>query len=162
MYNIPRATLQNKRQGKHSLSAGGQTIFTHREEEMFCVRFTAMCNWGFPVDLLDLRMLVAAYLTKQGRLVPKFKDNIPGEEWARLFLKQWKLSHRLVSNIKRKRAKITKLQLEKYFENIEKELKDVPPENIWNYDETNLRDDPGKKKCGEAGNKVSRISNEQF
>lgn len=29
---------------------------------------------------------------------------------------------------------------------LEIELKDVPPENIVNYDETNLRDDPGRKK----------------
>jgi hypothetical protein len=30
---------------------------------------------------------------------------------------------------------------------VEKELEGVPPENIWNYDETNLMDDPGAKKA---------------
>lgn len=32
-----------------------------------------------------------------------------------------------------------------FIENIDKELKSVPPENIFNYDESNLCDDPGKK-----------------
>ncbi|KAK3909462.1 Jerky protein homolog-like [Frankliniella fusca] len=36
--------------------------------------------------------------------------------------------------------------IKKYFNCSEKELQDVPSENIWNYDETNLVDDPGRKK----------------
>ena len=46
----------------------------------------------------------------------------------------------------RKRASISKEQLKQYFDNTQNELKDVVPCNIWNYDETNLRDNPGAKK----------------
>ena len=41
---------------------------------------------------------------------------------------------------------ISKEQLKQYFDNIQNELKDVAQCNIWNYDETNLRDDPGPRK----------------
>ena len=36
--------------------------------------------------------------------------------------------------------------MKQYFDNIQIELKDVAQCNIWNYDETNLRDDPGARK----------------
>ena len=85
-----------------------------------------MSDWGFPVDMLDVRMIVASYLKKQKRVVPKFTKNIPGDDWARNFMKRWNLSNRLVTVIKRKRAKITREELEKYFSNLEKELDSVP------------------------------------
>ena len=47
------------------------------------------------------------------------------------------------TNIQRKCAQISKEQLQEYFNNLEQEFKDAPASNIQNYDETNLRDDPG-------------------
>ena len=42
--------------------------------------------------------------------------------------------------------------LTEYVENLKEVTEGVPPENIWNYDESNLTDDPGRKrviiKCG--------------
>ena len=46
----------------------------------------------------------------------------------------------------KKCAQITKEQLQEYFDNLEQEFKDAPASNIWNYDKTNLRDDPGAWK----------------
>ena len=37
--------------------------------------------------------------------------------------------------------------LNEYIQHLQIELENVPPENIWNYDETNLTDDLGMKKC---------------
>lgn len=44
------------------------------------------------------------------------------------------------------RARIHKEVLIKFYDNLKVTLEGVPPENIINYDETNLTDDPGKKK----------------
>ena len=55
------------------------------------------------------------------------------------------LTNRIATN-RRKRASISKEQLKQYFDKIQNELKDVAPCNIWNYDEANLRDDPGARK----------------
>ena len=91
-------------------------------------------------------MMIATYLTKQKRTVKKFTNNIPGDDWALGFMKHNGLTSRIATNIKRKRASISKEQLKQYFDNIQIELKDVARCNIWNYNETNLRDDPGARK----------------
>lgn len=52
----------------------------------------------------------------------------------------------MYQNIKISRAAISPEVINEYFDNLEVELKDVPAGNIVNYDETNLSDDPGRKK----------------
>ena len=37
--------------------------------------------------------------------------------------------------------------LREFHENLEKEVTGVPPENIWNFDERALVNDPGRTKC---------------
>lgn len=78
----------------------------------------------------------------------QFKNNCPGPDFVVSFLKCHKkvLSTRLCQNIKRSRAAVSPDTINNYFDELEKELKDVPPSNIINYDETNLCDDPGRKK----------------
>ena len=95
-FNIPRGTIQNKMKNIHPKSVGPPTT-----------RVITMCNWGCPLDKLDLRMMVAAYLTKQNRIVKKFKDNIPGEDWVSSFMKCNGLTNRIATNIRRKRAQRT-------------------------------------------------------
>ena len=91
-----------------------------KKNSLLLTRLIKICDWGFSLDKLDLRIVVAAYLQKQGRNVKKFPNNIPGDEWASNFMRRWQLTHRLATNIRRKRAKITKLELDRYFDNIEK------------------------------------------
>ena len=105
-----------------------------------------MWKWGFPLDKLDLRMIVNAYLTKHNWVVKEFPKNIPGDDWVANFMGRHGLTNRIATNIQRKCARISKEQLQEYFNNLEQELKDAPASNIWNYDETNLRDDPGAWK----------------
>ena len=106
-----------------------------------------MSNFGFPIDAFDLRVIVKSYLDKLGLQVRQFKNNLPGQEWAYSFLKRHRdISIRFASNIKRKRAEISGNVIGEYFENLAAELDGVPPNNIWNYDETNLTDEPGRQK----------------
>ncbi|GFR98574.1 Pogo transposable element with KRAB domain [Elysia marginata] len=53
----------------------------------------------------------------------------------------------MCQNIKCAHAEVKPETIQQHFDNLEKSLKDVPAENILNYDETNLSDDPGVKKC---------------
>lgn len=80
-------------------------------------------------------------------MIKKFKNNTPGKDFAYSFLNRHKkeLSENMCQNIKRNRAAVSPETLTQYFERLEVELQNVPPQNIVNYDETNLRDDPGKK-----------------
>lgn len=90
--------------------------------------------------------MVAAYLTKQKRTVKKLTNNIPGDDWALGFMKRNGLTNRIAMSIRKKRASINKEQLKQCFDNIQNELKDITPCNIWNYDVANLRDNPGARK----------------
>ena len=81
--------------------------------------------------------------------MPVFREgNFPGKEWAWSFMERHKqiLSARMSKNITYARASTDREVIDMYFSNLKKELEGIPPENQWNYDETNLMDDPGSKK----------------
>lgn len=147
VYSIPRSTIHNKRKKKHSGKHGGKRVFSDEVEDLFAHRVNIMCDWGFPLDYLDLKLIIKAYLEKKKMNVKCFRNNLPGDDWVKGFMKRRGLTNRYSSNIKRKRAAVSKSNLETYFDNIKEELTGIPAANIWNYDETNLSDDPGKKKC---------------
>ena len=82
-----------------------------------------------------------------GRRVPRFKDNLPGKDWVKTFLKRHNdPTVRFATNIKRSRAALNGQQMQDYIENLRETLEGVPPNAIFNYDETNLTDNPGQKK----------------
>ena len=148
LYGIPKSTLHRKVRGLQTKSHGGQTCLTPEEESIIVNNLIVVGEWGFPFSSLDLRVLVKSHLDMSNRKVSKFKDNLPGEEWARSFIKRHKteIRPRLCQNIKTKRAEMNKVDFEKYFENLKEVLNGVPPQNILNYNETNLSDDPGQEK----------------
>jgi len=77
-----------------------------------------------------------------------FKNGtMPGRNWVESFLTRHKdiLAVRMCQNIKRSRAGVTRSTIT-YFDNLSNSLDGVPPSNILNYDETNLTDDPGRRK----------------
>ncbi|KAK8761078.1 hypothetical protein V5799_027655 [Amblyomma americanum] len=56
------------------------------------------------------------------------------------------LSERVSKNITYARASTDAEVIDTFFGHLEKELAGIPGENIWNYDETNVQDDPGSQK----------------
>lgn len=146
-YNIPRSTLKNKLKGAHPGDAGGPTVFSKEDEATFKSYIVTASEYGFPVDSFDLRCIVKGYADRKGITIRQFKKNMPGKEWITSFLKRHQdLTIRFASNIKRKRAEVGPTVIEEYFQNLSKELEGVDACNIWNYDETNLTDEPGQKK----------------
>ncbi|CAH2087506.1 unnamed protein product [Euphydryas editha] len=70
------------------------------------------------------------------------------EQYVTRFLKRYNdsISFRMCQNIKKLRAQVSPDTITKLFVQLEESLKDLDPKNIANYDETNLSDDPGRKK----------------
>lgn len=64
------------------------------------------------------------------------------------------------TNIKMIRAAVNEEVITDYFQNLEKSL-GVSASNCWNYDETNLTDDPGNTKviCRRGSKYVENIMN---
>ena len=75
-----------------------------------------------------------------------FVNNRPGETWMCGFAKPHKLSTLLASNIKRSRASVNRHTINSFFDNFEKHAQNVPPQNVLNFDETNLTNNPKKKR----------------
>lgn len=146
-FNIPRRTILNKLKEKHTNKVGKPTIFSRDEEESFVSYIETLSDFGFPITTEDLRNVIKIYLERTSRVVKDFQGNKPGLEWLKHFLKRHgRLKERMASNIKRSRAAVTEDILQDYIKNLQEVIKDVPPENIWNLDETNLADDPSKRK----------------
>ena len=146
---IPRSTLQNKMKQAHINRPGRPTVLTHAEELAIVNHLIATSEWGFPFDCMDVCYTVKGFLDKQGKTEKRFANNLPSKEWFYSFLKRHheKIAVRFCQNISRNRASVTADSISEYFENLQETLRDVPPQNIINYDETNLSDDPGKKRA---------------
>lgn len=150
-YKIARSSIILKlkaiRENKVNLP-GRQCIFLPNEEKAFVDNAVAMCKFGFPITLFDLRCIVKMYLDSHDRKIKAFNNNFPGKRWAECFLDRHKkqLSQRFCSNIKRVRAAVNEDIINSFFSHLKTEIKDVPPNLIYNYDETNSADDPGKKR----------------
>lgn len=130
--------------GYHKLTPGRQRSLCELEEKIIEAHLIALSLFGFPFTDYDLRITVKMYLDKVQKTIPAFKNNLPGKEWAKSFLRRRKqLSQRKAKNISVARAAVDEEAINQFFDNLEKELVGVPPENIINYDETNLGDDPG-------------------
>lgn len=147
-YGISERTLFYKMKSLHVLKPGGQTVFSEPEETRFKNNLMAMADFGLPIDRDCLRIIVRDYLKRIGRNVAKFQDGIvPGIEWCYGFEKRHPdLAFRDVGNTKPDRAKVEEDDLRKYIAELEKTLDGVEPDAIYNFDETNLADDPGKKR----------------
>ena len=107
-------------------------------------------DWGLPLDSFDVRVLVRQYLDARGRIVTMFSNNIPSTDWVhtRSFIDNEKLSRSACAEIYVANVpKSHQLLLDDYFENLHVTLDGVSACNIINFDETNLTDDPGRKKC---------------
>ncbi|KAJ8971660.1 hypothetical protein NQ314_000583 [Rhamnusium bicolor] len=146
-YNIPRRTIMNKLKEKHTKLPGKPAVFSKEEEETFVSYIFVMSEFGFPLTTYDLRHAIKSFLDRIGRSVSYFNQNIPGKDWIRSFLQRHpQLTARFAANIKRSRAATDESILREYINNLAEIVRDVPEQNIWNFDETNLTDDPGQKK----------------
>lgn len=146
-YGIPKSTLQDRVNDTHGKTHGRPTVLS-AEEEDYIVNMLKQCgDWGFPLTQVDLQMFVKHYLDKKG-VTTRFKDNLPTHRFVATFIKRHPdMKLRKTNLIKRARAGVSIADIEEFFVNYEKVAAGVPPENIYNYDETNLKDDPGSKKC---------------
>ncbi len=75
----------------------------------------------------------------------RWEGGKPCKEWIRYFRQRrvHRVKFKKPTNIKRSRAMVNPLILKKFFHHLAPNIEGVPASHIFNYDETNLRDDPG-------------------
>ena len=101
------------------------------------------------LDSMDVQLIVKGYLTKSEKQIKRFRNNTPGKDWMRSFLKSHNNSveFRKCQNLKRSKGEVTRETMKNIFKNLNFRIEGVTLDCILNYDETNLTDDPGSKKC---------------
>lgn len=146
-FNLPKSTLQDRVRQTHSDSHGRPPVLSSDEED-YIVNMVQQCSeWGFPFTQMDLQIFVKHYLDKKG-VTSRFTDNMPTHRFVATFLgRHPELKLRKTNLIKRSRASVSVADIEQFFLNYQECVAGIPAENIFNYDESNLRDDPGSKKC---------------
>ena len=85
-FNITPGTLQNNVKNLKCKVIEDLITFTKYAEELFKTSVEKMCNLGFILDILDLWIMVAAYLKRQKRVINKITNNTPGDNWASVFM----------------------------------------------------------------------------
>ena len=145
-YNIPYGTLRHKFKGMFSKKPGGQQRLSDECEQSLVATIDKLSEWKVPLNGFDICLLVKSYLDGRGLTDACFTRNMPGVDWIKSFSKRHNLSQRLATNVKSNKAEITCEEVDDYFDNLESALEGIEPSNLYNYDETNVNDDPGAKK----------------
>ena len=137
--HVPYGTIRNKINNFHPKTSGGQTALH------ILNLLDLLTDWKVLFNGFSVWCLVKAYLDKKCDTVSCFKENMPGNDWLHGFVKRHNLTKRITDNVKAARAEVNHEVINNYFDNLEEWIKDVPPENIFNYVETNITDNPGAK-----------------
>lgn len=147
-FKISKGTLSHAINKKHQKKPGRPCSLPEIFEHNLVNAIIKCSDWGFPLNRFDIRKIVQIYLNAQKIQHQTFKDNMPGKDWALAFMKRHskELSERFANNIKRSRAAVGKEILLQYHERLSKSLEGLESKQIFNYDETNLADNPGRKK----------------
>ena len=97
----------------------------------------------------ELKRLVKDYLDSSGKTIDRFNDNMPGRDWLNAFLERHKdqLTVRAANMLKRSRGNVSREDVQEFFDRFSRTVQGVEAKNIYNYDETNFRDDPGAKRA---------------
>lgn len=144
-FEVPKSTLSDLASGSTKHHLGRPTELSTEEELLIVERLILLSTWGFPLGKHDLCFLVQEYLNRLGRTT-RWPDNLPGPDFVRGFMERHKtLTIRMSNPIKRSRAELSPEIIKDFFGRLVKISEGVPPENILNYDETNLQNNPGAK-----------------
>jgi hypothetical protein len=136
-----------RREEKSGSRVGRPTELTDDDEPLIVKRLMVMGRWGFPLNQHDLAHLIKAYLDSMDRS-SRFINNMPGPDFTKGFMKRHaQLTVRMANLIKRSRAALSHQDVNEFFDRFEQSIGDIPPQNLWNYDETNMRDNPGAQKA---------------
>ncbi|CAE1311898.1 unnamed protein product [Acanthosepion pharaonis] len=121
---------------------GGQPRLSEQTEKELIVLVSILIDFGILIDSFDIRCMVKGYLDKRGIVDAKFRGNLPGIDWVRMFMKRHDLSQQIAANVKNSRTFLTKEITSKYFEMLSEFIESIPPDRIYSYDEMNIIFEP--------------------
>lgn len=145
---VPRMTLTD-RLGKPEptkVPSLGRPQELSKAAEQAIVKCLITCaEYQYPMNKRDVQLLVQAYCIEHG-VETRWKDSKPGKDWVINFQRRWKneVKLRKPRHIKRSRAQVSPRIIREFFTHLGPNVEGVRPAHFFNYDETNLKDDPGR------------------
>lgn len=142
-FKVPRSTLIDKLSGRYSMTPQPRTILTAEEELKVATWLKATSARGCGKNKEELFLAIQKILNSEGRKTV-FPDNKPGRSWYHGFLKRHpEVKERKTMVLGEQRAQVTEGKIRSWFREVEANLfkdgidiKNVPPKNIFNCDET--------------------------
>ena len=136
-HGISKFALERHKKSRRSV--GRPVSITAEDEKMISQLADDVAEWGFPVGRFEVTMMVKDLLDKRGDKVFK-NNNIPGDDWYHNSVQRNNMSERLAANIRVARAKVDKHTIDIFYDKLEASgIHEIPPENVFNYDETNFQ-----------------------
>ena len=145
-HSVPRTTLQDKLHGRHNKRVGYPTALNATKEKIIVETLVELTKCSYQLTKFDIRLIIQGYLNKEGRTVIEFADNMPGDDFMNSFMLCNNLTQCLATNISHYRAAVFPEMVTEFFENAREKLENIQPEKFFNFDETNLTDNPAAKK----------------
>ena len=110
-HGVPTTVLHRRYHGDLQAAAPGRTTcLSPAEESQLARSIVLLGEYGMAFSKQDLCACVKYHLEANSRVIPQFKDNMPGYEWLKSFLQRQKdiLSPRFCQNICAKRARVSR------------------------------------------------------
>ena len=145
-FGVCKSTLHDKLTNRHPRRIGRPVELDREVEKKLVNLLNEVAEWGYPVGGIEIKLMVKNILDEAGLTSSMFRDNRPGDKWLHSFIARNRISQRVATNIKRARASLSADTINSFFDKVEPALSNVDPRNVFNFDETNLADNPGSKK----------------
>lgn len=146
--NVKRQTLTDrllKYQDPLKVPRVGRPQELSVKEEEDIVDCLSLCSeFQYPMRKRDVRKLVQSYVLENDVEV-RWPNGKPGAAWVKNFQRRWshKVKVKKPTNIKRSRGKVSPTIVRDFITRLTPNVEGVPATHFFNYDETNLKDDPG-------------------
>ena len=142
-FHVPKSSLQDIISGKNKIGSrvGRKPVFKPHEEKELVEWLKKMSRLGFGRTKKQVVETVQNILDKQGRTVPVFKNNKPGDDWWKHFLRRNpEIRMKKPEKLERFRAKsCSEKGLRGWYDHYEKVLKEfgiTSADQVYNCDES--------------------------
>ena len=146
-FGVKRSTLSDQINLKHKKAIGRPAELTPDEETLLAEVIDILADWRYPVGKEDIALMVRDLMNAREIKNSQFRNNTPGDDWVANFIERNNLRKSQACNLKLARAAVDAEDINNFFDNYEAALAgvEIPPSNVFNFDETNFTDDPGKQ-----------------
>lgn len=161
-YNIPRTTLWNRVKGKRgvkSSSGGRPTALPLEEEATLASHIKTMERWGFGLSKPEIVSAIGQHVKTTGLVTP-FKDSVPGDDFFVNFKRRNELSQKKPQAVEVARKQcVDPFEIADYFKLLEEVTQNLPPDRMYNIDESSFCLDPSRVRVvGEKGKAAHRVT----